>query len=365
MARSFPMLVLLVATASCAQPHRLLAWPATAARPTAIVRPVAALAETEPVATQGDAADDPAIWVNPDDAAQSLVIGTDKRRGLHLYDLTGRELQSLADGRLNNVDLRDDFPLGDRKVVLVAASNRTDNTIRFYLLDPQVRRLKPAGAGVPTGLREPYGLCLYAAADGQFYVFVNDAGSGRIRQWRLYADAQEIAARVVREFVVGSQAEGCVADDELGELYVSEEDVGLWKYDADAGGGSRRRQIDRVGGANGLVADLEGVAIWRGQSGSGYVVVSNQGANSYAVYRREGDNAFLGLFSVAGGDNVPIDGTTDTDGLDVTSASLGPDFPEGLLVVQDGRNEPAGQRQNFKLVSWREVAQALELKAKD
>lgn len=324
---------------------------------------VAAIAETEPVASDGDAADDPAIWVHPSDPAQSLVIGTDKQRGLQLYDLAGRQLQSLADGRINNVDLRDGFPLGNRRIVLVAASNRSDNTIRLYELDPEARRLKPVAAAVPTGFPEPYGLCMYASADGGFYVFVNDAGSGRVRQWRLRADSERISTRKVREFVVGSQAEGCAADDELGDLYVAEEDVGLWKYRADARGGARRRLVDRVGGASGLVADLEGVAIWRGPAGRGYVVLSNQGANNYAVYRREGNNAFVGLFAVVPGGAAAIDGTSDTDGLEVTSAALGAKLPAGLLVVQDGHNEPAGLRQNFKLVSWRDVAAALALDA--
>jgi 3-phytase len=263
------------------------------------------------------------------------------------------------------VDLRDGFPLGDRTVVLVAASSRTDNTIRFYVLDPQARRLASAGEGVPTGLREPYGLCMYANARRQYYVFVNDAGSGRVRQWSLSSHGGRIVARVVREFVVGSQAEGCAADDELGDLYVAEEDVALWKYRAEAKGGSRRTLVDRVGNASGLVADLEGVGIWRGQSGRGFVVVSNQGANRYAVYRREGDNEFLGQFAVAARGDGSIDGTSDTDGLDVTSASLGPHYPAGLLVVQDGRNEPAGQRQNFKFVSWRDIREALELSTEE
>jgi 3-phytase len=320
-----------------------------------------AIAETEPVASEGDAADDPAIWVDREDPARSLVIGTDKQRGLHLYDLKGSLLQSLPDGRLNNVDLREGFPLGDRMLVLVAASSRTDNSIRFYELDPQARKLRALGDGVPTGLREPYGLCLYASATGEFHVFVNDADSGRVRQWRLTGASGALATRRVREFVVGSQAEGCVADDASGALFVAEEDVALWKYDAEAGAGSRRRLIDRVGGPNGLVADLEGVAIWRGAGGAGFLVLSNQGANNYALYRLEGDHAFVGLFAVASDAGGRIDGTSDTDGIEVTSMPLGPDYPDGLLVVQDGRNEPAGQRQNFKLVSWRDVAEALAL----
>jgi len=48
-----------------------------------------------------------------------------------------------------------------------------------------------------------------------------------------------------------------------------------------------------------------------------------------------------------------------TDGIDVTSASLGPAFPHGLFVAQDGVNE--GGNQNFKLVPWEAIANAIGL----
>jgi 3-phytase len=42
------------------------------------------------------------------------------------------------------------------------------------------------------------------------------------------------------------------------------------------------------------------------------------------------------------------------------SAPLGPDYPAGLLVVQDGRNLMPAQRQNFKFVSMQDVLDAIE-----
>jgi uncharacterized membrane protein YkoI len=69
------------------------------------------------------------------------------------------------------------------------------------------------------------------------------------------------------------------------------------------------------------------------------------------LYERGGDNAFVGEFAIRQGDG--IDGTSDTDGLDVTTAALGPRFPDGLLVVQDGDND--GSNQNYKLVDWGDV----------
>jgi len=320
---------------------------------------VAATLETPPVDSSGDAADDPAIWVHPVDPALSLVIATDKQLGLYVYDVDGNLLQTLADGRMNNVDLRDGFMLGGTSRTLVAASNRSDDTIDFYLLDPAMRRLTAAGLSVPSGFTDPYGLCMYAAPGGAHFVFVNETDSGRFRQWRIEDGAGGIAATMVREFDVGSQAEGCVADDELGHLYVAEENVALWRYSADPAGGTARVEIDRVRGTNGLAADLEGVALWRGDGGSGFVVVSNQGANNYAVYRRGLANGFVGRFAIVENAALGIDGVTQTDGLELTRSSVGPRFPDGLLVVQDGSNQGTVGRQNFKFVSWRLVAESL------
>lgn len=354
--RYWPFLLALAAS-GCAQQSIQPAGALASSAPA--LHAVLPLVETVPVESPGDAADDPAIWVHPDDPLLSVVIGTDKRRGLNVYDLDGRLLQALPDGRMNNVDLRDGFMVNGRSSVLVAATNRSDRTIALYLLDPVTRQLARAGEPVPTGFADPYGLCLYASRNGNHYVFANDADTGVFRQWRIRADGGVISADRVRSFSVGSQAEGCVADDETGALYVAEEDVALWQFRADPGRGNRRRAIDRVGGASGLVADLEGVSIWPGSGGGGYIVLSNQGANRYAVYRREGANAYVGSFELVDDAATGIDGTSETDGLAVTSRPLGARFPDGLLVVQDGRNLPPGENQNFKFASWRDVAKAL------
>ena len=67
---------------------------------------VSATVETEPVPHSGDAADDPAVWVDPADPSLSAIVATDKDGGLLVYDLAGRQLQNLQAGEMNNVDLR-------------------------------------------------------------------------------------------------------------------------------------------------------------------------------------------------------------------------------------------------------------------
>jgi 3-phytase len=55
----------------------------------------AAHVQTEAVPSSGDAADDPAIWVHPRVPARSLVLGTDKKGGLHVFDLAGKRVQTI------------------------------------------------------------------------------------------------------------------------------------------------------------------------------------------------------------------------------------------------------------------------------
>ena len=125
--------------------------------------------------------------------------------------------------------------------------------------------------------------------------------------------------------------------------------------------GAKPVAIDTVEGNSKLKDDLEGVGIYDLGNGRGYLVVSSQGNNSYAVYRREGDQAYLGSFSVIADAAKGIDGISETDGLEVSSANLGPGLENGALVAQDGRNVLPVETQNFKVVPWKAIAEALKL----
>lgn len=338
-----------------------VAYDPTQVRP-ANVAIASASGQTDPVTTFGDAADDPAIWVHPDDPAMSVIIGTQKKRGINVYDMSGKQLQSRTDGRINNTDVRYGFILGGEPVDIVTGSNRTHQSISIWKVDPVARILVEIADGtIPTGMSDPYGQCMYKSpTTGEFYVYINDT-DGLVKQWQLVdAGNGKVGANLVREFNVGSQTEGCTADDETGDLYIGEENVALWKYSAEPDGGDARTLVDSIDSGN-LTADVEGVSIYYGPNGSGYIIASNQGADNYAVYERQGDNKFLGLLHVVADAATGIDGASETDGLDVTSANLGPAYPHGALIVQDGRNISPVERQNFKIVPWERVAAALGL----
>jgi 3-phytase len=334
------------------------------ASPTAIT--MMPTVETEPVTTYGDAADDPAVWVHPGDPAQSLIIGTNKESGLETYNLDGTRVQLLADGRMNNVDVRYGFPYQRQRVAIVVASNRTDKTIAVYKVDTATRRLEKLATGdMSTGLDDPYGLCLYhSARNDRFYVFINDADSGLLRQWHIADRRGKVELKRVRDIEIGSQAEGCVADDVTASIYVGEEDVGIWKYGAEPDAGSTRRSVDNTESGH-LTADVEGLGIYRGAGGAGYLVASNQGANNYVLYRLDGDNDYTGTFHIVANNELGIDGASETDGLDATGTALGAAFPNGAVIVQDGRNLTPKDRQNFKIVPWERIAEALGLAAKE
>ena len=331
--------------AGCATPQ-----PVLSPLPTALVT---AKVETQPVATTEDAADDPAIWRNASNPGQSLIIGTDKRAGIQVYDLQGRQVSFTPSPRLNNVDLRD---VGGSIGVLVAASDRQDLAqaqIALFRLDTAARKLVPL-LTLPVGAGEAYGMCLWQrASDKALFGFVV-LKDGRIDQVAIDTSGTTPTGKVVRSMKLGTQSEGCVVDDRTGILYVAEEDVGLWKFAAAPDGPVTATAIAKADGKE-IVMDAEGVALAPSGTDGGYVIVSSQGDNAYAVYKLP-EASYVGRFRINEG---AIDGVQETDGIELMLGDFGPDFPGGLFVVQDGDNRPATQ--NFKLIDWSAVERALGL----
>ncbi|MGX6646735.1 phytase [Maricaulaceae bacterium MS644] len=312
---------------------------------------VPASVETEAVAGAGDAADDPALW-RADDAANSLILGTDKKSGLYVYRLDGSIAQYLQAGNMNNVDIRTGFDAGGRTVDIAVASDRTNIALSVFFIDPDAGEVAPAPGGVlPLYFDDPYGLCLYQASDA-LYAFVTEDDTGRLSQQRLTFEDGAMRAEEVRAFTLGTITEGCDVDDETGTLYIAEENVGVWTYDASPDGGDSREMFAPVDG-EALVADAEGVAIWRDGEHGDKLVVSSQGDSAYAVYALD-TGALIGRFEINGGD---IDRTTETDGIAVHAQAL-PGFPDGIFIAQDDEEDTGGQ--NFKIADLGAIRTALE-----
>jgi 3-phytase len=312
---------------------------------------VSATVETQPVPNAGDAADDAAIWINPQDPSLSTVIATDKRGALLVYDLSGTQLQSLPVGKANNVDVRRN---------LVTFSNRSNDSIGIYEVDPATRLLRNVAARVVTTGITIYGECMYTSrATGTSYVFVTST-TGEIQQWALYGTASgTVGATMVRSFGLGTKVEGCVADDELGNVFVGEENRGIWKFGAEPGAATTGTLIAATTTTGPLVSagdeGVEGLTLTYGPNGTGYLIASSQGDDSFAVFTRAGSHSYVRSFTIVEGG--AIDGASGTDGIDVSTADLGPAFPSGVFVAQDGAN--GGAHQNFKLVPYQQLAALL------
>lgn len=324
--------------------------------------PVPAAAETVSVSTRrADAADDPEIWADPADPSRALIFGTDKQAGLYVYRLDGTVHAFLAEGRLNNVDLRNGFPTPEGPRVLIAASDRGRMGAALYLMDPATLEARPWGVA-RLDLTEPYGLCLGRRGDA-FVVVVNGT-DGQVRQVRIEAGADgTFEATEERRFGLSSQTEGCVVDDAAGRLYIGEEAKGVWRYDL-APSGAAAGTLIAAAPSDRLKPDVEGLTLIQ-DGPARYLIASSQGDSAFAVWRVDGaEPDYRGRFSVMGANGV--DPVTGTDGVAALGGPVGA-YPEGLVVAQDdvdseGETPTMGrERQNFKLVDWREIRKALGL----
>ncbi|BAY23500.1 phytase [Calothrix sp. NIES-2100] len=353
--------------------------------------------ETLPTDQRADA-DDPAIYINANNTADSLVLTSVKNAGLRVYDLSGKLLQEVNPGgiRYNNIDLQYGFELGNEKIDIAVASDRGNDKLAIFKINPNPSTLgkyleeisdrslgtifqaPPFFAPYSSSSRSAYGLALYRSPiTNDYYVFTSRRETGDIAQFKLIDKGNgKIGAQRVREFTIPSpsdpersaQTEGMVVDQETGFLYIGQEDVGIWKFSAEPNSGKTGKLIDRVkalGGSH-LIDDVEGLTIYYGKNGTGYLLASSQGDNTFVAYTREGNNDYLGNFAI--GSNGGIDSVQESDGADVVNVPLGSNFPYGLFVTQDGNNEPAkivsdgdeteNINSNFKLVPWENIANA-------
>jgi 3-phytase len=341
--------------------------------------------EAPPGVLQGDS-DDPAIWVHPTHPGQSLVLASLKNGGLAVFDLAGQLRQLFAPEeygafRYNNVDLVYNFKLGQIRTDIAVATDRANDTLVVFRIDPVTQTLSDITAGsMPAaifeddGIHTAYGIATYTSAvSGKNYAFVAKRAGNLVAQLELIdAGDGTVTAEKVRTMELpifdnepeDSQPEGMVADPQFKRLYVGMENFGVFRIDAEPDAGSAFTSILPVD--DDLVqADVEGLTIYYGPGEQGYLLVSSQGNNSFIVLDRK-SNDIIGNFQVIA--NGPLDSVEECDGADVINLNLGPAFPMGLLVVQDGDDDPKvlveddGELENiatsFKFVPWENVAQA-------
>lgn len=306
------------------------------------VNTLTAVAETLAVESNDDAADDPAIWVHPTKPGQSLILGTDKRAGIGVYRLDGSLVQFLEMGQPNNIDVRQQVIVDGKTIDVAAFTNRSNDSVGFASVS--ATGLTDLGS-YQVGY-EPYGFCLGSKGD-ELHAFVTYK-SGAIEAYAVRS-IEPVRIEKVGSYKFATQLEGCVYDDHDNTLFVGEEARGIWGFERWTTEFQPPRLIDEVGSSTGIVADVEGLALYQDASSSNnFLIVSSQGNDSYAVYDRDSDYRFVSRFRVV--TDVNIDGAQETDGIEATARYLGPNYPNGVFVVQDGYNSGDSTRQNFKFV---------------
>ncbi len=315
--------------------------------------------------------DDPAVWVNQRDASKSLILATMKvpapDGGLAVFGLDGKQRQFLKGAdRPNNVDVEYGLDLDATPTDIAVVTERLGRRLRVYGIAADGSGLRDLSAGhmpvlqgAPGDEGAPMGIGLYRRPkDGAIFAIVAPKAGPKDRylwQYRLADDGTgRVGATLVRRFGAFSGAgeiEAVVVDDELGYVYYADEVFGIhkWHADPDAPGSGKELALF---GTTGYKQDREGLGIYVRPGGVGYIVSvdQNPGESIFHVYRREGepgrphDHSKV-LMSFTGG----ADGT---DGLEVSSAALGADFPAGLLVAMNSTSR------NFLLFRWRDIAAA-------
>lgn len=375
--------------------------------------------ETTPIPAGTNDTDDPAIWLHPESPENSLIIGVSKNKektggqaGIGIYNLDGVLIKYIPHDRLNNVDLRYNISSGLRTMDLAVASNRDRKGLSLFTVsNNDIRLLQDIelhAENNKTITEEPYGLCLGKnKQNGRLYAF-SPMKSGLIYQHAIYSrhgqfeldhirtidtsryltrpvdrhlinvtvnevvweselGKNELIAEINEELRDRFQLEGCVVDDTNNTLYYGMENLGVFKFKLNSRNNEPPVLIAKVlkaksepdsdsieEGIPRVINDIEGLGLLHGPDGQGALIVSVQGLDEFALFDRKTDS-YIGSFRLEHGATDPV---TETDGLDIISSPLGPDYPDGLLVVHDHVNTDRNKQvlnANYKLKSLTEI----------
>jgi len=341
-------------------------------------------------------------------------------------------------GRFNNADIIYNFDFNGNKVDLVVVSDRGLDKMAIYTINENLTQVlqnvtaKTAPLIFTENQKEinesntAYGLA--TAKTDKAMAFVSQNSETRVAQLEIFDNGNgTISYKNIanldfpEKFTLPDNSswtpcsdddgehphfEGMVADVENNALFLAQEDVGIWKVKLSEPNNDKHWQLlakvkdygipytrtwddaeqeyacqlnhkeDKGFGNENLIADAEGLTLYDGGNGKGYLLASSQGNNTIALFNRAAPHQYINSFTVADGD---IDAVNETDGMMVVNANLGKGFSQGVLVMQDGDNQPpklslaqsptqsashSGEQRestNFKYVSWQEVAKALNL----
>ncbi|OAZ04030.1 phytase [Flavobacterium succinicans] len=304
--------------------------------------------------------DDPAIWIHPTNPQESLVIGTDKDTdgGLYVFNLQGKIIKkSETIKRPNNVDIAYGLQIDGVLTDIAVTTERETNKIRIFSL-PDLKPLDNGGIPVFEGEmeRDPMGIAIYTRPSDKAVFAIVGRKSGPsgsyLWQYELKGTSDtKVEATLVRKFGAYSgkkEIEAIAVDNELGAVYYCDEQFGIRKYKADPA--LNDNQELALFGQKDFKSDHEGMAIYKASAITGYILVSNQQANSFMVYPREGSNGNPNEYKLLA--EIPTS-TIECDGADITAINLGKPFDKGLFVAMSNGK-------TFHFYDWKIIQEAID-----
>jgi 3-phytase len=304
--------------------------------------------------------DDPAIWINPNDPTKSLIIGTDKNEdgALYVYDLNGKidEEKTVRNlKRPNNVDVEYGLMLNNKPIDIAVTTERLTSKLRVFKL-PEMKAIDNGGIDVFEGQtqRALMGIALYKRqTDGKIFAVVGrkegPTDGTYLWQYLLEDDGNGYVkgskVRVFGKWSGKKEIEAIAVDDELGYVYYSDEGVGVHKYAADPDASNCNEEL-ALFATEGIAEDQEGISVYKIKNGTGYILVSDQQANEFHIFKREGEADNPHNHQLI---KVVKTSTIESDGSDVTNAVLNNNFPVGLFVAMS-------DDQTFHYYSWKDLA---------
>lgn len=320
----------------------------------AVINPVVI---TEPVKYDTD---DPAVWINPEDASKSLIIGTDKNQdgALYVYDLAGKiQEDKVVRGlqRPDNVDVEYGLMLSGKPTDIAVTTERQSHKLRIFAL-PTMKPIDNGGLSMfegETGIeyRDLMGISLYKNQAGKIYAIVGrkSGPTDGTYLWQYLLEEGKkgtVKATLVRKFGKYSgkkEIESIAVDDHLGYIYYSDEGVGVRKYYADPEKGNTELALFAT---ENFTEDHEGISIYELSPTKGYILVSDQGANQFHIFSREGtahnphDHQLLKIVKVK---------AAFSDGSETVAFPLNKQFKKGIFIaMSDDRT--------FHFYQWEDLA---------
>ena len=303
--------------------------------------------------------DDPAIWIHPTDPSLSLIIGTDKggdtgKGGLYVFNLKGEidTSKTVTLQRPNNVDVAYGLNINGVKTDIAVCTERNTNSIRVFSI-PDMKQIDHGGIAVfeDDTLRSPMGVALYTdVISGNIYAITGrktGPKDGYLYQYLLKSDSTgTVKGQLVRKFGKFSgnkEIEAIAVDNELGFVYYSDDGVGVRKYYAHPDSSNTELAIFATSGVR---EDHEGLSIYKTSEREGYILLSDQQANQFHIFPREGTKANKNDHPLI---KIIKTSTDESDGSEVSSVSFNNTFKHGLFVAMstDG---------TFQLYRWEDIA---------